>query len=705
MVESGSTSTVDDPKSSARPTQRRGAGSGALAAALAGLLSWLIAPGLRLFSVPVSWWRIRDDAVITLSHAQNLVSFGSIGVAPGDRVEGFSSPLQFLLATIFFAVTHLSYSWFLDLQVLSCFALSGALAALTLRAAALKLGADPRRAGWWGAGVSAAMAAAIASSWTTTGWLASGMESPLATTLGIAIAWMCARGIRTCRDAALVGTSLTLFGLVRIEFPLLVLPLAAAIAILIWLEAPADSRRKLLTIAASTPFVSWGLIHGARWVYFGQPLPNTAAVQNKAVGPSQLLMLFGLLCVYAMGAGILLRAGTSRGGVAARAWLAASTAGLLVLVTYAVLHRRLLLAGDDNEVAFKLLLGATFVALAWVQYLVRRASPDGWLPDLVLAGLAYVPLSQFLVMGPARMESVRVLSLIIPFLLLWLGTGLVRLFALRDAPPLAVPARIAGGFVVGCTLVAVVVAGLADRARDLPWIISPLDQLVLQASDAFGGENLSPGVLPIVANPDLGKVSFPKRAMIVDLGWLGDPLLTRVSSDRPDLEARYLDSVAKPDVVEAHELWSCRYEGWLTSPAFLAQYRLTQPTWATSVPPTGARCPLEGRIAIWERSGDGEATTEWALARGIAGSSDPAALVRQATTECTSRTGGAFRCEAVRRAITRNTASLRARGLWEQTVAACSDSPSYPMDKHLLLREPGWASAAFREFVTLADLG
>ena len=52
----------------------------------------------RLWSVDEYWWVARDDAVITLSHAKNAADFGSIGVSPGDRVEGFSSPLQFAAA-------------------------------------------------------------------------------------------------------------------------------------------------------------------------------------------------------------------------------------------------------------------------------------------------------------------------------------------------------------------------------------------------------------------------------------------------------------------------------------------------------------------------------------------------------------------------------------------------------------------------------
>ena len=65
---------------------------------MAGALVWTGLIFARLRSVQENLWIARDDAVITLSHARNAAEFGSIGVSPGDRVEGFSSPLHFAVA-------------------------------------------------------------------------------------------------------------------------------------------------------------------------------------------------------------------------------------------------------------------------------------------------------------------------------------------------------------------------------------------------------------------------------------------------------------------------------------------------------------------------------------------------------------------------------------------------------------------------------
>src|SRR5262245_50991915 len=76
--------------------------------------------------LPPDAYKYRDDAIITLSHARNLVDFGSIGVdAAGARVEGFSAPLQFWVFTASYALTHCSYQTFLDWQTRICTFLLG----------------------------------------------------------------------------------------------------------------------------------------------------------------------------------------------------------------------------------------------------------------------------------------------------------------------------------------------------------------------------------------------------------------------------------------------------------------------------------------------------------------------------------------------------------------------------------------------------
>ncbi|HEX9368396.1 MAG TPA: hypothetical protein VF921_17325, partial [Vicinamibacterales bacterium] len=73
---------------------------------LLGAAAFLLAFHHKAAEVPPANYADRDDAVITLSHARNLVEYGFIGVSPsGERVEGFSAPLQFWIATATYAVS------------------------------------------------------------------------------------------------------------------------------------------------------------------------------------------------------------------------------------------------------------------------------------------------------------------------------------------------------------------------------------------------------------------------------------------------------------------------------------------------------------------------------------------------------------------------------------------------------------------------
>ncbi|HSV34814.1 MAG TPA: hypothetical protein VLI46_04615, partial [Ramlibacter sp.] len=85
--------------------------------ALLGGLIFLAVFQWRYASINPDLYRYRDDGVITLSHAKNLIDFGFIGVNPsGERVEGFSAPLQFLVYALVYAVSGLGFTGFADLQ-------------------------------------------------------------------------------------------------------------------------------------------------------------------------------------------------------------------------------------------------------------------------------------------------------------------------------------------------------------------------------------------------------------------------------------------------------------------------------------------------------------------------------------------------------------------------------------------------------------
>jgi hypothetical protein len=67
----------------------------ALCVALCGGVTFLLLFHLGYLRIDSDYYQLRDDGIITLSHARNLVDYGFIGTSPsGDRVEGYSAPVQ-----------------------------------------------------------------------------------------------------------------------------------------------------------------------------------------------------------------------------------------------------------------------------------------------------------------------------------------------------------------------------------------------------------------------------------------------------------------------------------------------------------------------------------------------------------------------------------------------------------------------------------
>ena len=677
--------------------------TGMVALLIGGTLSWMLPIGFRLFSVPVGWWRWRDDAVITLSHAQNLVQFGSIGVSIGDRTEGFSSPLQFALSAIYFAITGGGYGSFLDLHVFTCIGLTGIITTILL----YDLISSGKRSKFFCLGVSLAISCAAgiltAASWTAIGWQASGMENPLATVIGMAIAWI---ALKKEHNGRLIVLSFLLIflGLVRVEFAPLTLPLIAAVTLASLGKCEGLPKSRLIASIASLPLLIWMMVHSSRWLYFGNLLPNTALVQGKSSGlPGKLFLLIALYFAYGCFAMLALqRKRTARFISFGALWMGIAIVSIVAIAILAVLVLGDPAAGGIYKASIYVIgLLSLIASLGITQFSVCKYRQGRCVADIVFGALLFIPISQFIVMGPARMEEARVLSLATPWASAWLVYSIANALLLVKVPDKALRMSGAAGVIVLASMASFIFSARADMPRDMPWLISPREEKILAVASSFKDQNLDNNSLPIVANPDLGKLSFAKQAMMVDLGWLGDPILARVKETRPDLVVLFLDEVAKPDIVEAHGSWSCKYADWLNSRSFQDYYALSYSQQRPSNKSYQQACPLQGRSGIWQVRN--AKSSEFFLSREIANGANPVDLVRRAVRACSARDDSPFRCQAVRRAVYRNIMSLSSSGTYRQVVNAMSASPSFGLDKELLERGTGWDKRALHSFIELAD--
>lgn len=678
----------------------------ATTAVLITALVWAAAFTIRLATVPATWWQWRDDAVITLSHSLNLVQFGTVGVSPGDRSEGFSSPLHGLVAALLYAVTPMGYESTTLVLLVACVLASAVAAAVSVFAVARRSGLLPRRAATASALLAGAAGIIVASSWSSVGWIASGMENALvmACALGSAALALTIRG-RFWGVAALIVT-LSALGVARVEFVAMSLPALVAAAWVVTERVPTH-RRRLAALIVTVPVLVWIGVHTARLVYFGSLYPTSALAQDKSVtwvtfawlGITSALWLLLAAAATTTGSSVALRAAPWAMAALSTSVLAVDGLWNQVVVT-------------SPRLTTLLMLGA---AASWL-VLARVVSRQVWRGDALFAALALIPIAQYLAMGPARMDSMRVLFLAVPVLAVWCAAGVAALAPsrrgeepttprLNDTPagPVGRPATVLAATALGLGLVASVaspVAGLAtDSTGKLGWDISPTAMLDGMAD--FADLKLPAGALPIGANPDLGKVSFAKSAQIVDLGWLGEPLLARLNERRDDLRDLYLANVLRPDVIQTQGPWSCEYGQWLISGDFADDYAIvaSQPNYD----PKFDQCPFEGRLSVWHRRD----SAELELTSLIAASANPAMVVREALDDCRVEPANAvadpFRCSAVLRSVWRMAPALAQEGRFDAVVAEFRRSPTAELDRLLLTRPAGWGELAFAEFTTAAD--
>ncbi len=492
-----------------------------------------------------------------------------------------------------------------------------------------------------------------------------------------------------------------MFAISRVEFAALVVPLIGALLLASVVRDGRPTRLDGVLVAA--PLAVVGLVHLARRLYFGAWLPNTAIVQDRGAGSAQVLVI-AAIALFALG--WMVRS-SSADGSRRRLGGVVLTVGALGALWLDATDRTGAPLGAFLEVPGVLPLAlATWLVLGARSVLGDRAvGRHHW----VLWALAAVPLSQVIVVGPARLDDFRVAGVAVVFLSLSLVVGAAEMLGdLRrgelDAElPRAIArtgTRATTSAVLAVALsIAFVGAWRGDHVRPLDYEVGWADAVILSVEqfqrNEFGGQ-----ALVITANPDLGQVSFAKRSVMVDLGWLGDPLLATLRSERPDLLDAYLGRVAVPDVVSSHSGWSCEYRGWLESRVFVADYRLVDDPRADWTRPSDA-CPLDGQLGIWVRT-DGDAVEhEYGLVTDLIEQGDPVGVVRAAIDECDGAGGDPLRCQPVRRAVQRAAPALRDRGTFDAVVAEFERSPSAAFDRAMLRREAGWWRPAAAEVAVL----
>lgn len=636
------------------------------------LIIWVVCALTYLSKVPRSWWIYRDDSVIHLSAAKNLSIFGSIGLSAGDRVESLSSPLNFFVSLVVYLLNpHLEYKTYLNFFLV----ISLCLMAMAVNFALLNGLQSGNKMHIKVIVFNSITCMATISSWTTFGWLISGMENVLLVILFCMLIGATV-GVRTYFLVAL--TSISLLGVTRVELAALLLPL------LIVITVGLDDTKKRKRIFLFLPLAFWATVHLSRYLYFGHLLPNTATALGKNLPlylAGFMLVEFGLILVTLFGSS---RIFSCR------------------LKTVAPMLFTLLCVGiwrASNSNLASMYQTALLVCLAGILFLLSFLAfkKNLNLQSKILVILLTIPLNHFFLFGPARLSAFRIVSaFVIPIILVTLltidrqlknsGSDYFKLLFLF--------------FIAAICAVAV---SRIDFQRNLCCSISPSDEYInLQAQRVYSNSS-GQAPLPIVANPDLGKISFSKNVMNVDLGLIGEPVLARISRNSPSFVGDYIIEYLAPDIIELHGYWNCVYSNLLNDDRFKQEWKIS---WSGFVSEemnaaNTSDCPRSGEYTIWERE---ISDKERIISNAIANSpySSYSQLVKSEVSICSKSLSG---CQYLARAIIRNKPRLLERGDLTKTVILLAKSQSYEFDYSRILQPRKWDEVAYRWIIKSITTG
>ena len=229
--------------------------------------------------IPYETYAVRDDGVITTSHAKNWVDYGFIGVNPsGPRVEGHSAPVQFFLYAALYRLFALRYDTYANLQTLAASFLLGALFIRFFR---------DRPVG------ALALTAFAAFLLTKMGsfflWHGSGLENAITHVLFLAAAYLLYRFVETGRIRMAYAPVVFLATVSRLDSVFHVAP-----PLLLFATTWRVSRKNYAGFAfGGLVLALWAAFQGWRYLYFGDLTPNTAYANFISVPDYLVRLLHG----------------------------------------------------------------------------------------------------------------------------------------------------------------------------------------------------------------------------------------------------------------------------------------------------------------------------------------------------------------------------------------------------------------------------
>ena len=514
-------------------------------------------------SIPDGFYQVRDDGVITMSHARNFVDYGFIGINPsGDRVEGFSAPVQFFVYAAAYALGEIGYDDYAKLQTLVATFALGVLFALFFRENRI-----------YAICLTTAGGLLLSQLTSFIEWHGSGMENAVTHVLFLATILILVDFGRRGRVAYPMSIVVFLASVSRLDGMFHVGPLLMVFSI--YMMAAQKSRQGIYF--SGVVFAMWLTFNLWRYVYFGDVLPNTAHVQDiHALGiVTRLTALLVDFDTLPMGHSSL---------SAFRIFY--KHGGFLLLLT---LLLPFLQMGRARSV-IGMIRSARVSDASYIIGLISRQREG--LALLLIGTVVFSSCAAPFLFGVARLDSTRTTT----HLAIASVLGIAILVDMTIRNRYESNTKLSVWSILALTPVGFAVFWIGYVGPyPLCCDVGQFNGIREEFADIARRESLP---RPTVANPDLGVMSWHKQFNVVDLGKLGSPILTNASSE---LTAEYLFEYSAPDIIETHDLWSCHYVDIVHSDArFDSRY---QPVRAQVTDWTREHCESnpESLTGIWVR--------------------------------------------------------------------------------------------------------
>lgn len=472
--------------------------------------------------IPDDFYRVRDDGVITMSHARNLVDYGFIGVNPsGDRVEGFSAPVQFFLYAAAYALGGVDYDAYAELQTLIATFALGVLFVLFFR--------ENRLLAICVTTIGGLLLSRLTS---FIEWHGSGMENSVTHVLILATILVLVEFGRRCCISYPMAIVVFLASVSRVDGMFHVGPL-----LIVFSAYMMGAHRSRQGVYFSGVVLGlWLTFNVWRFVYFGDIFPNTAHVQDV-----QVLGIVGRLSALLVDFDIV-----PMGHSALSAFRIFYKHGGFLLLLALMLP---FLQAESVRSAVGTMRSVRVSGPSRIVTFISRQREG--LALLLLGTLVFTSCAAPFLFGTARLDSTRTTSHLAIVATLGITILIDRTLRKRGESNRSLQLW----SVSALTLAGLVVFWLSYVGPyPLCCQVDQFDGVRQEFANIAKRESLP---RPTVANPDLGVMSWHKQFNVVDLGKLGSPIMTNAS---PELSAEYLYEYSAPDMIETHDLWSCHYD-------------------------------------------------------------------------------------------------------------------------------------------------